>query len=272
MHKLLYIVLLFFCISLFSCSIAKQNASHKSSKLYKEQKMKVKAKDSILQPPIYDNNTNKKSSVDTTYILLSDTQIENVLKELKPKMDGLSPEVKTIMSTLAGATLALLTQLFIFSLGKKSDTDKSKLELRSEERRLSELLVGYYKELAYLKASTNYWYRFYFISRDIDSWNRSELFRDRIVECKRKINETTSEYTKTVTHFTHLIKYKAELLLLLDKIRSATFLDSDSSDFNSITDTNILHSESQSEVKRLKEEYLKMERFFDDIHSIMGDT
>lgn len=212
----------------------------------------------------------KTSGYDTTFLVLSDSQVDKILKAVKSN-DTLSPEIKTLLSATIGALLTLLTQVFISSLGRKKERDKSRLKLLAEERRLSVLLVQFYKELAWLKVSSAFWYRYYIVDNTLNNEHYAQflLFRDRIPECNRRINEVIAEYSKTVTHFIYLTKKNPHLIALLKSMSTLKALESESSDFNSISNINLLQDESEKESARLKAEYMKIGNVLDHIYEEM---
>ena len=85
----------------------------------------------------------------------------------------------------------------------------------------------------------------------------------------RRINEVIAEYSKTVTHFMYLTKKNPHLIALLKSMSTLKALESESSDFNSISSINLLQDESEKESARLKAEYMKIGNVLDHIYEEM---
>lgn len=255
-----------------ACKAAVPLTGTAAAKHLKEGSKPVQKKDDSTTHSPADTITPAKSSVnrDTTFLVLSDSQVDKILKAVKSN-DTLSPEIKTLLSATIGALLTLLTQVLITSMGRKKERDKSRLKLLAEERRLAVLLVQFYKELAWLKVSRSFWFRYYVLDNTLNNEHYAQflLFRDRIPECNRRINEVTAEYSKTVTHFMYLTKKNTHLIGLLKSMSTLKALESESSDFDSITNINLLQDESENESARLKAEYMKIGGILDQIYSEM---
>jgi hypothetical protein len=201
---------------------------------------------------------------DTIHLVFSDSQVQKIITEFKTKnSDILSPGKIALLGAIIGALSAILAQLIIFILGVNKEKNKVLRELISEERSLSFLIIEFYKELAWLKVSYEFWYRLYEISNKDSQYQQFLQVRDKIPECKRNINSHMSTYFKTVTFFVSNIKGGTAIEDLLNTINNFTPLTTESSTFSEITDQYQLSEESEKESARLKSEYLKLKSVLD---------
>lgn len=211
------------------------------------------------------------SNVDTTFLVLSDKQVNRILENFQHHGDILSPGEIALLGALIGALSAITAQLLFFLLSTKNEKKKVRLELLTEERRLSVMLVEYYRELAWLKVTMQFWLHSYAISNDLDDFKESLFFRDKIPECKRRINEATAEYFKTVTKFMFLINKENNLFEKLSGIRVFPPLNSESSNFATTNNLTALQTASENEVITLRAEYFKLNEKLDNIYMEMKD-
>lgn len=207
---------------------------------------------------------------DTTHLLFSDTQIEKAVSSLKEKnTDILSPAKVALLGTLIGALSAISAQLIIFLLNNSKEKNRILKELIAEERSLSFQVVDFYKELAWLKVTYEFWYRSYSLTNNGDDFKEFLLARDGIKECKRTISATMAKYFKTITHFTNLCNSKPAIQDVLTDIHTFPPLSEESSRFLDIKELDKLNTASEAESERLKSEYVKLRSVLNGIYEKM---
>ncbi len=267
----------------FFCAVATGNLygqiPPKTNKPVAQNHAGEKVKTKVIQaetPGSQSNNNSQKSpfhvsNVDTTFLVLSDKQVNRILENFQHHGDILSPGEIALLGALIGALSAITAQLLFFLLSTKNEKKKVKLELLTEERRLSVMLIEYYSELAWLKVTMQFWLRSYAISNDLDDFKQSLFFRDKIPECKRRINEAMADYFKTVTKFMFLINKENNLFEKLSGIRMFPPLNTGSSNFANINNITAVQTASEDEVRKLRAEYFKLNEKLDDIYTEMKD-
>ena len=97
--------------------------------------------------------------MDTTRIEITGNEIHHLTETLSNSSKGLDSGTVGLIAAVIGASAAILSQLIIFSLDKRKEKNKLKMELVADERRLSLILAAYYKEFIACSVSKAYWYQ-----------------------------------------------------------------------------------------------------------------
>lgn len=213
--------------------------------------------------------------MDTTRIEIVEKQINQVVESLTPHSDGLTSGQVALIASLIGASFAILAQLIIFFLARYKEKGNLRRELIAEERRVAFLLTEFYKELVMHKVHKQYWYKTSEIRNgdkqdSKDSHDRHFVSNQRSFEAMTRIRVTTSEYVKTVTHFTNLTKDNKIIAEALNDIR--TFKPRKASDFSNIKSYEQLLVVQEKEESDLNKVYLYYSDCFNKINSEMIKT
>lgn len=209
--------------------------------------------------------------MDTTRVEISSKQIDSLIQTIAHPAGLTSGEVALIAATI-GALAAILAQLIIFILTRTKERSNLINELIADERRIAFLLTEYYKELVMHKVHKQYWFRTSEIhmpgtETSKDSHERHFLSNQRSFETMRNVRVTTSEYFKTVTHFTNLTGQNKLINQALSEIRA--FVPRKASNFSEVmTYENLLIAQAKEE-KDLNVVYHFYSDCFDKINTEM---
>ncbi|MES2702693.1 MAG: hypothetical protein V4649_08650 [Bacteroidota bacterium] len=206
--------------------------------------------------------------MDTTRLELIGKQLDQMISNID-HTNKISTGQIALIAAAIGASAAILAQLVIFLLTRFKERDNFKRELVAEERRLAYLLSELYKELVMHKVHKRYWYKTAEIySRDKeeikDSHERHFESNKKSFETLTKIQVTTSEYVKVVTHFTNLFGQNGVISKALNDIR--TFQPRKASDFSGITTYEVLLKAQDKEESDLNIFYRYYTKCYDTIN------
>ena len=209
---------------------------------------------------------------DTTKIEFIGKEANKIIDSLNQRPTGMSSGEIALLAAIIGALAAILTQVLFFYLTRHKEISNLRKELVANERRIAYLLSQHYKELVMHKVHKQYWYRTSVVFRpgtedSSDSHKRHFKSNQKSFEILAKIHETTSEYFKTVTHFTVLTGQNDVIDNLLNGIK--LFEPRKASDFSYISNYEDLLEEQPKEEKALNTVYLFYSESFDRINSEM---
>lgn len=207
-------------------------------------------------------------SNDSTYLFFSTEQLDKVLLTGNDS-EFFSPAISGLIGALIGASSAILSQFFGAWISNRNEKKRFKIELITEERRLSILLKERYRELAWLKVSRDFWRRTHSISQLDTDFSEFLSFRDRVPECNIKIVELWAEYSKIITKYIILANDNSTLKVKLETAINLRFLDSEPTNFKNATDLLALQLASEFEVKKLRKTYAKLNIELDSIYYAM---
>lgn len=178
-----------------------------------------------------------------------------------------------MLAAIIGASAAILGQLLVFFLTRFKERKNLNNELIADERRIAFLLTEFYKELVMHKVHKMYWYRTSEIRNhdkedSKDSHERHFVSNQRSFETLTRIRVTTSDYFKTVTHFTNLTGQDKIISQTLKDIKA--FKPRKASEFESVSSyENLLIIAQTKEEDELNKVYLYYSDCFDRINSVM---
>ncbi|RKR80289.1 hypothetical protein BDD43_0385 [Mucilaginibacter gracilis] len=205
--------------------------------------------------------------IDTTRIEITGKQIDKIIGTLSQHPSGLSPVQAVLIAASIGAISAILVQVVTYLLTTKKERKNLRIGLIAEERRISHLLKEYYKELVMYKVHKQYWFRVSELEgkfdNNTDSYKMHIARNEKSFETKTKISVITSEYFKTVTHYTILTGQNKFITQLLFDIQS--FDPRSCSEFPRIALTKLRQAAKREEAD-LNKEYLYYSLCFDKIN------
>lgn len=210
--------------------------------------------------------------MDTTHVEIIGKQLDKVVDFITQQPKGLTQGEVVLIAATIGAAAALLSQFVVFILVRCKERANLKKELVADERRIAFLLTEYYKELVMHKVHKMYWYRTSEIRKydkedRKDSHDRHFASNQKSFETLTKIRETTSDYFKTVTHFTNLVGQRKVITHTLSEIKS--FTPRKASDFSEVNDYEELLKAQKIEEAALNKVYHHFSDCFDKIYQDM---
>jgi len=224
----------------------------------------------LLSPCAWAKENEQRGSRDTTIWMFSESQLNQVIREIKPKPSGgLSPAAVALLGALIGAISALSSQLLVIIFGSQKERRNLRRELIAEERSLSVLLVELYRELAWLKVNYEFWYRLSNIKKGDMPYQQFLLIRDRTSECKRNLNTALANYFKTVTRFTTLTEKNKSIQDQLKKVKEFSFQKLESDTFANIDDIGALNKKAEEEAEKLRNKYTGVSDLLDGVYDAM---
>ncbi len=206
---------------------------------------------------------------DTTQIEIISRQLDKIATAVTTHPTGMTSGQIALFAAAIGATAAILSQLVVFLLTRFKERGNLRKELVAEERRIAFLLTEYYKDLVMHKVHKQYWYRTSEVHQpgtedSKDSHERHFVSNQRSFETLTKIRETTSQYFKTVTHFTNLTGQNKIISDTLSEIK--LFKPRKASTFSEVTTYNELLKAQPIEEADLNKAYLYYSDCFDKIN------
>lgn len=206
---------------------------------------------------------------DTTHIEIITKQLDKIAEAVIAPSTGMTSGQIALFAAAIGASAALLSQLVIFLLTRFKERGNFRKELIAEERRIAFLLGEYYKDLVMHKVHKQYWYRTSEVHQpgtedSKDSLERHFTSNQSSFESLTKIREITSQYFKTVTHFTNLTGQNKKISDALSEIKF--FKPKKASDFSEVTTYDELLKAQAIEEDALNKIYLHYSECYNKIN------